>query len=166
MPDWLNVGLQVLAVLGMLVGEVGLIIPFFPGVPLIWLSILGYGLLRGFDWKSGIVFALITLLMLFSTVVDNLLMGASARQKGTSWLAIGIGTAVMLVAGIFLSPFVGLLLAFGAVFLVEFLRRNNWREALDSLRGLLVGYGWTFLARFAIGLVMIGLWLFWHLVLK
>lgn len=165
MPEWLNLGLQVLVVLGMLVGLVGLIIPFFPGVPIIWLSILGYGLTTGFNWKNGIVFGLITLLMLFSTVVDNILMGASARQKGTSWLAIGVGTLVMLVAGIFLSPLVGLLLSFVSVFLVEFLRRNDWRGALEALRSLVVGYGWTMLARFAIGLVMIALWLFWHLVL-
>jgi len=98
-------------------------------------------------------------------VIDNILMGASARQKGTSWLAIGIGTVTMLLAGLFLSPLVGLAAAFVAIFLVEFLRRNDWRAALASLRSLIVGFGWTMLARLAIGLAMIGLWLIWYLVL-
>jgi uncharacterized protein YqgC (DUF456 family) len=165
MPEWLNLSLQVLIILGMVIGEIGQIIPFFPGIPIIWLSILGYGLMSGFNWKNGIVFAIITVLMLFSTVIDNILLGASARQKGTSWLAIGIGTVVMLVAGLFLSPLVGLIAAFAAIFLVEFLRRNDWRAALASLRSLIVGFGWTMLARLAIGLVMICLWVFWYLVL-
>ena len=165
MPEWLNLGLQVLVILGMVIGLIGQIIPFFPGIPIIWLSILGYGLMSGFNWKSGIIFGVITALMLFSTVIDNILMGASARQKGTSWLAIGIGTVTMLLAGLFLSPLVGLAAALVAIFLVEFLRRNDWRAALASLRSLIVGFGWTMLARLAIGLVMIGLWLVWYLVL-
>jgi uncharacterized protein YqgC (DUF456 family) len=165
MPEWLNLSLQVLIILGMLIGLIGQIIPFFPGIPIIWLSILGYGLMTGFTWKSGIIFGVITALMLFSTVVDNILMGASARQKGTSWLAIGIGALTMVVASLFLTPLVGLLAAFAAIFLVEFLRRNDWRAALTSLKSLIVGFGWTILARLAIGLVMIGLWLIWYLIL-
>src|SRR5512141_2360272 len=100
MPDWANSGVAALVILGMAIGLFGLFIPFFPGVIVIWLSILGYGVVHGFTIWSGILFGVITVLMLASTVVDNVLMGANARQQGTSWLAIAVGTVSMLVASV------------------------------------------------------------------
>ena len=38
--------------------------------------------LSGFNLANGILFALITLLMLFGSVVDNLIMGQKAREQG------------------------------------------------------------------------------------
>jgi uncharacterized protein len=165
MSEALHPVLVFLVVLGMLIGLVGQLIPFFPGIPLIWFSILAYGLLVGFNWKGGIVFAIVTLLLVASSLIDNLLMGASSRQRGTSWWAIGIGSVTMLVGSFLITPLGGLLAGFIVVFLVEFLRRKDWRAAVESLRGWAIGMGWTMAARFAIGLVMIGLWLIWYLVL-
>jgi uncharacterized protein YqgC (DUF456 family) len=160
-PESLHLVLMILIGMGMLIGLLGQLIPFFPGIPLIWISILGYGFLDGLTWKSGVVFAVITLLMIASTLVDNVLMGASARQKGTSWLSIGLGSVTMLVVSFLLTPIGGLLAGFAVIFLVEFLKHKNWRAALESLRGM----GWTMVVRFFIGLAMIGLWLLWYLIL-
>jgi hypothetical protein len=44
---------------------------------------------------------------------------------------------------------------------VEYLRLRNARAAFDSAKGWLIGFGWTFLALFVIGSVMIGLWMLW-----
>jgi uncharacterized protein len=166
MASWLQNSLLVLVILGMAVGLFGLIIPFFPGVIVIWLSILGYGLYHGFTTGSGILFGVITILMIFSTLVDNLLMGTSARQKGTSWLAIILGMITLVIASIFVSPLGGLLISFGVVFLVELIRQGNPRKALESLKGMLTGFGLTFVARFGIGLLMIGLWAVWFFLLS
>ena len=63
---------------------------------IMWVPTLIYGLLTGFNWISGILFALITILMLFGSVVDNIVMGQRARAQGASWAAI----TVSLIAGL------------------------------------------------------------------
>jgi uncharacterized protein YqgC (DUF456 family) len=164
MPSYLDTAGLALVILGMLVGLFSLLLVFVPGIIIIWLSILAYGLVTGFNWVGGVIFAIITLFMLASTVIDNVIMGATSREQGTSWLAIAISTLVALAAGIVLSPPVGLLLSFLALFLVELLRVRDWRKALASLRGMATGCGLTLVVRFGIGLLMIGLWIIWYVV--
>jgi uncharacterized protein len=156
-------GFLTLIIMGMLIGLFSLLLVFVPGVIIIWLSILTYGLVTGFNWVSGIIFGVITALMLFSTIIDNVIMGATTRQQGTSWLAIGASMLTLLVAGIFLTPLVGLLLSFLALFLVEMLRAKDWRKALASVGGMLKGCGLSVFVRIGIGLLMIGLWVLWYL---
>jgi uncharacterized protein len=167
MSPWWNAGLVTLVILGMGIGLFGLVIPFFPGIIVIWVSILAYGLVHGFTLSSGILFGVITLLMLASTVVDNVVMGVNARQQGTSWWALGLGMAAMLLGSLLWTPLGGLALYFGVVFLVELVRlQGNWRRALASLKGMAIGCGWTAVLRFGIGLVMIGLWVIWYTLIK
>jgi hypothetical protein len=47
------------------------------------------------------------------------------------------------------------------LFLVEWARRKDWHMALKSMKGMLVGWGWAFVIRFIMGMIMIGLWLIW-----
>jgi uncharacterized protein len=167
MAPWVDTALLVLVILGMAVGLFGLAIPFFPGVIVIWFSILGYALLHGLTLWSGILFGVITLLMIASTVVDNVLMGVNARQQGTSWWALGVGMVSMFVGSLLWTPLGGLALCFGSVFLVELARqRGDWRGALGSIKGMAIGCGWTALVRFGIGMVMIGLWVVWFAFIK
>ena len=165
MDSNLHTTAQALIYLAAAIGLVGQVIPFFPGVTIIWLAVLAYGLLNGFTWTNGIVFALITLLMAAGNWVDNLLMGANTRQRGTSWLAVGLSMAAMLVFGLLWTPLGGLAASFAVIFLVEFLRLRDWRRALGSVRGMLTGCGWSVIARLGISLVMIALWLVWIFLL-
>src|SRR4030065_1510712 len=75
----------------MLVGLVGLIIPVFPGLVVIWLAALVYGLATGFETLGTVLFVLITLLLLVGAVIDNILMAAPARQGRASWGSIILG---------------------------------------------------------------------------
>jgi uncharacterized protein YqgC (DUF456 family) len=162
MLSWLNTVFLVVILVGMAIGLLGSIVPFFPGVIIIWLAILGFGLLHGFSLGSGILFGFVTLLMLASTVIDNVLMGASARMRGTSWLALSIGMVSLLIASFFWTPLGGVLAAFVVVFLIELVRLKDWRQAVESIKGMALGCGWTGVARFGIGLVMVGLWVVWY----
>ena len=166
MPAWLDTALLVLVVAGMVIGLLGLAIPFFPGVIIIWLSILGYALLHGLTVWSGILFGIITLLMIANTVIDNVLMSVNARQSGTSWLALTSGMIALLVGSLLWTPFGGLAVSFAAVFIVELVRLRDWRSAFGSIKSMATGCGWTAVTRLAIGLLMIGLWVIWYALLK
>jgi uncharacterized protein YqgC (DUF456 family) len=148
----------------MLVGL--LILPILPGLVIIWLAALGYGLLAGFGTLGWIIFAILTLLMLAGSVVDNILMGASAHKEGAPWWVILLAMLAAIAGSIFIPiPILGgILAALLTLFAIEWLRRKDWRKALLSIKGMMIGWGWAFVIRFIIGMVMIGLWLIWALV--
>jgi len=145
----------------MLFGLVGLIIPILPGLTIIWLAALVYAFAVGLNWVSGILFGGITLLMLGGNVVDNLMMGSSARQTGASWLAVGVAIAAGLLGSVIWPPLGGLLAAMLGIFLVEIIRLKDWKQALNSTRSLAMGCGTSVFIRIGIGMVMILLWLVW-----
>jgi uncharacterized protein YqgC (DUF456 family) len=158
---WLQVSLQAVALLIMLVSLVALIVPIFPGLIVIWLVSLGYGLVTGFTLKGWIIFGILTVLVVIGNLIDNILMGAKARKSGAAWLSIGLGIVAGIVGSLAFPPFGGIIGAPLILFLVEFIRVRQARQALNSVGALIIGWGWSFVARFIIGLLMIGLWLVW-----
>jgi len=163
-PDlefWLRVGVETLTLFALIVGTAGLIIPVFPGLVINWLAILIYGVISGFGVKGWIIFVLVTILMIVGNVIDNIMMGGKARESGASWLSIGTGYVASLVVSFFFTPIAGLAAAPLGVFLVEFIRRRKWREALKVAWALMVGWGWSIAIRITIGVAMIGLWMIW-----
>jgi len=140
-----------------------LVIPILPGLVIIWVAALGYGISAGFGVLGWIMFGLITVLMVGGSILDNLLMGAKAHQEGAPWWVVLIALASAIVGSIAIPiPIIGgILAALLVLFLLEWLRLKDARKALVSMRGMLVGCGWAVVFRVIIGLVMIGLWLIW-----
>ncbi len=163
MPAWVDTLSFWITLLIMLVGLALLIIPIFPGITVIWLAALLYGIVTGFDTLGIVILVLITLGMIAGVTVDNVLMGAGARQGGASWLTIGVAVIAGIAGTILLPPIGGLIAIPLAIFLLELLRKREWRGAWRATRGVALGWGLSFLVRFGIGLVMISAWLIWAL---
>lgn len=153
--------LQTIALTVMIFGLFSIFIPVMPGMVIIWVPALVYGILTGFNWASGILFALITGLMLFGSVVDNFIMGQQARQTGASWLAITVSLIAGVVGSIVFPPFGGLIAALIGLFVVEMLRLGDLKQALTSTKSMAIGCGWATVLRFFAGLLMIALFLAW-----
>jgi uncharacterized protein YqgC (DUF456 family) len=156
---------QILCLVIMLAGWLGLLIPGVPGLVIVWGASLGSALLSGasFNWVNIVLLVVSTGLMIFGGLVDNLIMGAAAANKGANiWLILG-ALAVGVVASLFLTPIGGLLAIFISLFVFEYLRLRDWRKALESTGGMAAGYGGAVAARLGIGLVMIALWGVWLL---
>lgn len=147
----------------MLVGLALLIIPIFPGITVIWVAALLYGIVTGFDTLGIVILVLITVGMIIGVTADNVLMGAGARQGGASWLTIGVALIAGIAGTILFPPIGGLIAIPLAIFLLELLRNREWRSAWRATRGVALGWGLSFLVRFGIGLVMISAWLIWAL---
>ena len=102
------------------------------------------------------MFAIITVLMIIGELAEHALMGTHAHKEGAPWWVVLIVLALA-IAGNFLVPILGGILAgLLALFGIEWLRTKDAKKALAGMRGLLVGFAWGFVARFATGLVMIG----------
>ncbi|PJH74813.1 MAG: hypothetical protein CO064_09985, partial [Anaerolineae bacterium CG_4_9_14_0_8_um_filter_58_9] len=71
MPTWLQISIEVLTLTFMLFGLFGLVIPIMPGLVIIWVAALGYGIAAGFGALGWIMFAIITLLMIAGSFIDN-----------------------------------------------------------------------------------------------
>ncbi len=161
MSSWIETSIRVIALLVMLVGLFGLVIPVFPGIIVIWLAVLAYGLAAGFGTLGGWMFALITLLTIGGMLVDNVLMGAGAKKSGASWLGMAVALAGFFIGALIVPVVGGLVLGPLALFAFEYYRHRNRDKALDTVKGLAAGWGLSFLARFAIGVMMIILWAVW-----
>lgn len=162
MTEWISSAIFGITLVLMLIGLFGLIIPIFPGLAVMWLSALGFGLVKGFSTLGIWMFVLITLLAIAGSLVDNLFTTVGSRQGGAAWSSIIMGAVAGVVGTVMFPPIGGLLLAPLTIFLIEWGRNNDWRKALQSLRGLAVGWGLAFVARFGMGVVMIICWLIWE----
>jgi len=156
----LNIGI----LLTMLVGLLGLIIPIFPGLVVIWIGGLAYGIITGFEFPAWLIFSILTVIMITGSLLDNVVMGKQAHKQGASWLSI-ILAILFGIVGTFIIPIIGGFLgAILALFIAEWIRRKNWRDAINATSGLAVGCGWAIVLRFGLGIVMIVLWGVWVLV--
>ena len=161
MPIWLETTIIVLTVLTMLFGLFGLIIPIFPGNVVMWLAALVYGLVFGFGKLGGIIFAIITLLMLVAVTADNVLMGAKAREKGADWGSIILALIAGVIGTMIFPPIGGIIAAPIVLYLAELQRRRDAEEAKAVVKALLTGWGLAFVVRFGIGVIMLALWGIW-----
>jgi len=161
MPNWLNLSLNILIYMIMAVGLIGMIIPIYPGVVIIWAAALVHGLITGFAAQEIWVLVVITALMVAGTLVDNVLMGGKARQAGASWTSIA-GALLAGLAGTFaFPPLGGIVAAPTLLFLLEYARLRDSQKAWEVTKGLLSGWGLSFVARFLIGLTMIAVFIIW-----
>lgn len=165
--DWQTIGnvtVHILVGLTMVVGWLSLLIVIVPGLVIMWVGALGYGIFTGFDTTGWIIFAIMTVLMVVGSLIDNFLMGASARQKGASWWSLGAAWVGAIIGTIVLPPIGGLIFALLALFLVEYFRLKDSKQAFDSSTSLATGCGWAVGVRLVIGFIMLILWILWAFV--
>ena len=166
---FLQVVLEIFTLLALIVGLLGLIVPVFPGLVIMWLGTLVYAIIQsaagnmtGWKW---FLFGVITLLMITGSIVDNIIIARKMRDKYIPWSSILWAFAAGIVASLFFTPLIGLVAAPAGLFLAESSRLKNRDAAIDSTKAYMIGWGWAFGARFLIGLVMIGFWMIWAWVL-
>jgi uncharacterized protein YqgC (DUF456 family) len=157
--------LETLTLFVLLVGLFGLIVPVFPGLTIMWLATVVYaliqnarGLMNGWDW---FLLVLMTILMITGNIVDNVIIAAKMRDKYVPWSSIILSFVVGIVVSIFLTPIAGLIASPLSLLGMEYLRLRDRRQAFETTKAYVISAGWAFLARFTIGLMMVGLWMLW-----
>jgi uncharacterized protein YqgC (DUF456 family) len=165
MPTWLQIALDTFTLFVLIVGLLGLIVPVFPGLTIMWLGTLVYALIENSsdkmtDW-DWFLFALITILMIVGNIADNLIIARKMRDKYIPWSSILFAFAASIIASIFFTPLMGLVAAPVGLFLAESRRLKDRDAAIDSTKTYMIGWGWAFGLRFLIGILMIGFWMLW-----
>ncbi|MBT3320923.1 MAG: DUF456 domain-containing protein [Anaerolineae bacterium] len=161
MPAWLETSITIITLIIMLFGLFGLIMPVFPGLVIIWLAALGFGIISGFGTAGWGIFIAITILMLIGNISDGLLMAKKALEHGAAKISLVLAGLVSIVVSLFFSPLAGLIAAPTTLYLSEKNQGHTPEEAKKITKGLMVGWGWAFVLRFIIGIMMIILWVIW-----
>jgi uncharacterized protein YqgC (DUF456 family) len=157
--------LKVLTFLTLLTGLLGLVIPIFPGLIVMWIGTLVYAIIQSSNgnmtWVGWLIFALITILMIAGNVVDNIIIAKHMRNKDVPWSSIILSFVAGIIVSLFFTPVAGVIASPVGLFLAEWRRVKDKQIAFDNTKAWLTGWGWSFLAVFGIGVVMILLWALW-----
>ena len=162
---WLQVMVESITLFVLIVGLLGLVVPVFPGLTVMWLGTVFYAFVqflgRNMTWVDWVLFALITLLMLAGNVLDNIIIAKHVRDKDVPWSSIIWAFVAGIIVSIILTPIVGIIASPLGLFLAEWYRLKDRNTAFASTKAWLTGWGWSFLARFGVGILMILLWALW-----
>ncbi len=161
MEIWLGNTLKIGILLSMLVALVGSLIPIFPGPTVLWGLALVYGLLSGFNTRAYIFFGFISLLGFTGTVVDNIITVGNARLAGARWTSLLLAITAGFICSLAFTPIVGILISLLILYAAEYIHHHDHHKAWEATKSMLFGWGWTALARFGIGLLMVILWCAW-----
>ncbi len=105
----MNTTAVIIAIIVMLLGIAGTIVPFIPGIPLIFLAIAGYGWYEGFHSVGTKYIAIMAGLTILSFAVEYLASTLGAKYFGSSKKGI-IGALIGTCLGLFLLPPLGILI--------------------------------------------------------
>lgn len=161
---------QVVTLVVLIFGWLGLLIPVFPGLVVMWIATLVFALvhagLGNMDWVAWLLFTLITLLMIGGNVVDNIIIAKHMRDKNIPWSSILWSFAAGIGVSLFFTPIMGIVASPVALFLAEWRRLKDRSVALANTKAWMTGWGWAIAARMGIGMVMIMFWGMWAWSIK
>lgn len=154
--DWLYWGGLVVAILLVIVGLVGSLIPVLPGTPLIFVAALIYGFITDFVEINTTVLISLGVIALISQGLGYLASSIGAKKFGSSRWGV-FGAVLGSIVGVFLGGPIGLaIFPFLLAFLFELLAagktvKKSLRTAFGSMLGVLGGI----VMQFVFGLVML-----------
>ena len=144
----------------MLLGLAGTVLPVLPGIPIIWVAILGYGWYGG--WTSyGFTAMLITgILSVLSIIVDQLASVLGTKKFGGSTAGM-IGSVVGAILGAIFFNVFGLIAGtfLGAVVGELAFNGSDFKQSMNSGLGSLVGFLAGSLFKFMLGCGLIAYFL-------
>lgn len=162
---WGQVILEIVTLLVLLTGLIGLLIPIFPGLTVMWLGMLVYAIIQAANgnmtWVKWLLFAIITLLTIGGEVVDNIIIARHMRDKQVPWSSILLAFAAGIIVSLIFTPLAGIPASPVGLFLAEWRRLKDKKAAFENTKAWMKGWGWSIAARIGIGIIMLLLWALW-----
>ncbi|MEE9554682.1 MAG: DUF456 domain-containing protein [candidate division Zixibacteria bacterium] len=158
---WTEIILFSAALLVMIIGQVGIILPFIPGVPMIFGAALIYAILTDFAVISAQTVIIFAILAVFSVILDWIATALGVKKMGGSYFGM-FGAFLGMILGLLL-PGVGvigfIIGAFVGAFLFETLLGKESKAAFKAGLGSFIGFLAGGVLKFVIGAAMIGVFI-------
>ncbi len=143
------------AILFMVIGLVGVVIPILPGTLLVWLAAVIYALVSGIDSMGWGAFIILNIVGLFTGTADLWLPLLGAKSTGASKRSMLLGLIGMIV-GTMIMPLVGTVVGYGiGILLGEYHKQPDWNKAIHAALGGMAGWGVATIIQFGGALLMI-----------
>ena len=153
-----------LAILLLLLGLAGVVLPALPGVGLMWVVVLVYAIAERFATIDPLSFTVLTLLGFAGATSDFWLGQLGAQVAGASVWSTVWGTVGALLGGLIGFLFAGLGAVPGmwigsvlGVLLNEYRERRDWRAAWKAVTGLAIGSVLSIAVETVIGLAILAI---------
>ena len=161
----MTTALLILAILLVIVGLAGTVLPALPGVPLIFGGLLLIAYLDDFSKVGVVTLVILGVLAVIAFAVDYVAAMLGAKRAGASRLAV-IGATLGTIGGLFLG-FVGIIIGpFAGAAVGEFIARKDALQAgkvgFATWLGIVIGTA----AKLGIAFLMIGLFCFNYFLSK
>ncbi|MDH3249561.1 MAG: DUF456 family protein [Acidimicrobiia bacterium] len=145
------------------IGVVGTIVPLLPGLALVWLAALAWGMLTSFGTAGFLAMTTITLLFGAGIYLGLRIPQKSAAAQGLSIRGTVLGVLLAIGVGIVI-PVVGIPLGFVlGVWIVRIADTGDARAAFSSALATTAALLRASAAQFGIGVAMGSIWLLWAL---
>jgi uncharacterized protein YqgC (DUF456 family) len=151
-----------IALIAMLIGLAGTVLPALPGIALIWIAALIYAIAEGFTTLTPVPFVAMTVLAAIGLVADFFITNAATKISGASWQATIAGVVGgiigflfgLFVGGIGAAPG-GIIGALIGVIGVEYIHRKDIKAAARAGGGWLAGCLASRVMQFLLALAMV-----------
>lgn len=147
--------LWIIAVLLILIGFAGAILPALPGVPLIFIGILLAAWINNFQLISVFTIMVMAVLMAVAVIIDYVAAALSAQKAGATRLGI-IGAAIGTIAGIFSGPWGLLFMPFAGAAIGELLAHRDLFRAGKVGAATWFGLIVAIVVKLAVAFTMVG----------
>ncbi len=156
-----DVEATIVIALVMAVGVIGTVVPFLPGVLLVWFAAVVYGFLVGFSPIGIVVLVVLTALVAVSVIKSVVVPKRAAEGHDVSrWSQLV--AVVGAVIGFFVIPVVGIIVgALVGLYLAEYAHHRDGVEAWGSTIAVAKGFGVSALIDIAIAMLMASIWAIW-----
>lgn len=148
-----------LALLVMIVGLAGVVVPLVPGILLVGLAAVVSTFALGVDASGWLMVATITLITLGGAGASMALPARRGLRGDAARSSLALAAGLGLI-GFFVIPVVGMPVgALGGLYLGEINRHGDRARAWASTRNVLRAYGLGVLVEFGAALLVIAVWL-------
>ena len=130
-----------IAVVFMLIGAVGIVVPILPGMLLVWLTLLGFSWVTDWAVISPWVFALLTVIALVTGSSSIWMPYLGAKKTGAAKRAIFLGFIGGII-GTFVMPLIGTVIGYAVGIIIgEYIKHRDLRVAVKASIGGVAGWG-------------------------
>jgi hypothetical protein len=145
----------------MALGLAGVLVPFLPGLPIIWGAALLYGFLTRFGSLGWTAMAVITVLAAIG-MAASLILPERAGAAGGASRSTRMFAGVTGLIGFFVIPIIGFPIgACLGVLLAQYRQTADPGEAVRATAAVIKGFGAGLVAELGAGLAMVLVWVAW-----